>query len=129
MKVASTRYTFPKAPFPTHLRRIKWNRLTSASKSMTYERMILERNAWKDGREANLRTTADGAHGARLTRGYRLVKPEGGIMQEGSNNKVRKGKRIKKGKRGEREGKGECVEGGGRSNRKEEGEEGGQEGG
>jgi len=85
MKVASKRYTFPKAPFPTHLRRMKWKRLTSASKSMTYERMILERNAWKEGRKANLRTTAEGAHGDRSKIGYRFVGPEGGMMQEGGN--------------------------------------------
>ena len=29
--------TFPKAPFPTHLRRTKWKRLTSPSKSIGYE--------------------------------------------------------------------------------------------
>lgn len=77
MKVALKRHTFPKAPFPTHLRSMKWKRLTSASKSMTYERTIWGRNVRKEGREANLGTTAEGAHGDRLKIGYRLIGPEG----------------------------------------------------
>jgi len=63
--VAGKRETFPNAPFPTHLRRIKWKRLTSASKSMTCEKNIRRWNAWRGGKRANLRTTAHSTHGDR----------------------------------------------------------------
>jgi hypothetical protein len=52
--------TFPKAPFPTHLRSMKWKRLTSASKSMTLKGRLGRNRRRKE--RANLRTTAKGAH-------------------------------------------------------------------
>ena len=106
MKVALKRYTFPKAPFPTHLRRMKWKRLTSASKSMTYERMIRKRNPRKEGREANLGTTAEGAHGDRLKIGYRLVGPEGKREGRGKRKSEKRGAELKRRKAGNEKGKG-----------------------
>ena len=53
----------PNAPLPTHRRRMKWNRLTSPSKSIGYIRRLRLGVAGDDMGRAYLRSTADSAHG------------------------------------------------------------------
>ena len=63
-EVSVKRSTFPKAPLPTHLRRTKWKRLTSPSKSIGCERgQVGQYMDDYGGREDTcLRPAADGTH-------------------------------------------------------------------